>query len=65
MLPQPVAAPLLALVVPAVLAHMAVVLAQNGPVTLWARDKDHAAAIESARFSGNKFDGIFGLDFEQ
>ncbi|MBK46060.1 MAG: glycerol-3-phosphate dehydrogenase [Roseovarius sp.] len=37
---------------------LAVVLAQNGPVTLWARDKDHAAAIESARENARRLPGI-------
>ncbi|MBC7164399.1 MAG: NAD(P)-dependent glycerol-3-phosphate dehydrogenase [Roseovarius sp.] len=37
---------------------LAVTLAQNGPVTLWARDADHAAAMGKARENARRLPGI-------
>ncbi|MBE0453075.1 NAD(P)H-dependent glycerol-3-phosphate dehydrogenase [Roseovarius autotrophicus] len=37
---------------------LAVTLAQNGPVTLWARDAGHAAAMRAARENARRLPGI-------
>ncbi|MFB9149169.1 NAD(P)H-dependent glycerol-3-phosphate dehydrogenase [Roseovarius ramblicola] len=37
---------------------LAVTLAQNGPVTLWARDADHAAEMQASRFNDRRLPGI-------
>ena len=37
---------------------LAVTLAQNGPVTLWARDADHAAEMQASRVNARRLPDI-------